>query len=50
MAMETLSNSIGPITKYVAKKKKKKEDSEYDKAMKLFGLFDEDDDKEKENG
>ena len=47
--METLSNSIGPITKYVTKgKKKEKELSEYDKAMKLFGLFDEEEKKEED--
>lgn len=46
--METLSNLIGPITKFVTKKlKKKKPESEYDKAMKLFGLFDEEQEKKK---
>lgn len=48
--METLSNSIGPITKYVTKpQKKKKELTEYDRAMKLFGLFDESEKKEEED-
>ena len=43
--METLANDIGPITKMVTKKKDKKE-TEYDKAMKLFGLFDEEEESE----
>ena len=46
--METLSNSIGPITKYITKKKKPAENQEeYDKAMKLFGLVDKQEEKRK---